>query len=128
MIDHPQKDRIRDWVRNKTEISNFARHFKGFYKGQHYCSDFPPSMQFSNHTSCKRFSDFVSKEILKRFTAGALGVWGKVGDNSQPYLVLPLTVEPTKPRLCLDARFFNLWMADIPSSLDRLADVPRYVY
>ena len=128
LVDHPQKHTIGDWVRNKIEISNFTRHFKGSFKGQYYCSVFPPSKQFSNHASCKAFSDFVSKEILKRLTTGALRVWGRVGDDSPPYLVLPLTVEPTKPRLCLDARFLDLWMTDVPFSLDRLADVPRYVY
>ena len=39
------------------------------------------------------------------------------------HLVLPLTVEPSKPRLCLDARFLNLWMRDAPFSLDKLSDV-----
>lgn len=126
MVDHPQKVTIGDWIRNKIDISNFTQHFKGSYKGQHYCSDFPPSQQFSNHASCKAFSDFVSKEISKRLTTGALRVWGNVSDDSPSYLVLPLTVEPTKPRLCIDARFLNLWMRDAPFSLDRLADVPRY--
>ena len=61
-------------------------------------------------------------------TTGAIRVWGKVGVDSPPYLVLPLTVEPSKPRLCLDARFLNLWMKDMPFSLDKLADVSRYIY
>lgn len=65
---------------------------------------------------------------MKRLTAGAFRIWGRVGDDSPPYLVLPLTVEPTKPRLCLDARFLNLWVTDAPFPLDRRADVPRYVY
>ena len=43
-------------------------------------------------------------------------------------MVLPLTVEPSTPRLCIDARFLNLWMRDSPFSLDKLRDVPRYVY
>ena len=43
-------------------------------------------------------------------------------------LVLPLTVEPAKPRLCLDTSFLNLWMTGAPFTLDRLADVPQYVY
>ena len=51
-----------------------------------------------------------------------------VGVDDPPYLVLPLTVEPTKPRLCLDARFLNLCMKDMPFSFDKLTDVPRYVY
>ena len=44
-----------------------------------------------------------------------------------PFIVLPLTVEPTKPRLCHDARYLNLWMRDMPFSLDKLIDLPRYV-
>ena len=43
-------------------------------------------------------------------------------------IINPLTVEPQKPRLCIDARFLNLWMADTPFSLDTLAMVPRFVY
>ena len=53
---------------------------------------------------------------------------GAFGGMPSPSLDFALTVEPTKPRLCLDARFLNLWMKDVPFSLDRLTDVPRYVY
>ena len=48
--------------------------------------------------------------------------------DDPPFLVLPLTVEPSKPRLCINARFLNLWMRDMPFSLDKLADVPRFIY
>ena len=58
---------------------------------------------------------------------GAISLRGKVGESEPPYLVLPLTVEPTKPRLCHDARFLNLWMVDMPFSLDSLTHLPRYV-
>lgn len=51
-----------------------------------------------------------------------------MGVDDPPHLVLPLTVEPTKPRLCIDARFLNLWMKDMPFSLDKLSEVTRYVY
>ena len=83
---------------------------------------------FVNYTSCKRFSEFASLEIKKRLITGAVRVWGKVGVSATPHVVLPLTVEPTKPRLCIDARFVNLWMKDSPFTLDRLSDVPRFVY
>ena len=51
-----------------------------------------------------------------------------MGVDDPPHLVLPVTVEPTKPRLCIDARFLNLWMKDMPFSLDKLSEVARYVY
>jgi len=58
---------------------------------------------------------------------GAVSSVSKVGVVEPPYLVLPLTVEPSKPRLCHDARFLNLWMTDKPFSLDSIMDLPRYV-
>ena len=42
--------------------------------------------------------------------------------------MLPFRVEPSKPRLCQDARFLNNWTSDQPFSLDTLVDVTRYVY
>lgn len=46
---------------------------------------------------------------------------------SIPHLILPLVVEPTKPRLCHDERFLNLWVKDMPFKLDTLNDVPRLI-
>ena len=65
--------------------------------------------------------------LLDRLTSGAVSLKGKVGEVDPPHLVLPLTVEPTKPRLCHVARFLNLWMRDMPFKLDTLLDLPRYV-
>ena len=40
---------------------------------------------------------------------------------------MPLTVEPTKPRLCNDNRFLNPWVKDTPFNLDSISSLPRYV-
>ena len=40
---------------------------------------------------------------------------------------MPLTVEPSKPRLCHDERFLNLWIRDLPLTLDYICNLPRYV-
>ena len=88
----------------------------------------PPQKQFRNHVSCKNFNESISNEVVNRVRTGAFRVWGEVGVDDPPHLVLPLTVEPSKPRLCLDARFLNLWMRDAPFSLDKLSDVTRFVY
>lgn len=58
---------------------------------------------------------------MNRVTTGVFSGWGEVDVDDPPSLVLPLTVEPSKPRLCIDARFLNLWMRDLPFSLDKLA-------
>ena len=54
-------------------------------------------------------------------------MWGPVDLVASPYLVLPLAVEPTKPRLCHDERYLNLWIRDLPFKLNHLCDLPRYV-
>lgn len=41
---------------------------------------------------------------------------------------MPLTVEPSKPRLCNDDRFLNLWMINRPFQLDTLRGLPLYVF
>ena len=43
------------------------------------------------------------------------------------HLVMPITVEPGKPRMCHDERFLNLWIRDCPFKLDSITDLPRYV-
>ena len=53
---------------------------------------------------------------------------GKGGGHRSPFLVLPITIEPSMPRLCIDARYLNLWTRDSPFALDKLIDVSRYVY
>ena len=52
----------------------------------------------------------------------------KVWRKEPAWLVLPLIVEPSKSRLCVNARFLNLWMADTYFSLNKLAEVPCFVY
>ena len=42
-------------------------------------------------------------------------------------MVLPITVKPSKPRLCHDERFLNLWIRDLPFKLDHLSGLLRYV-
>ena len=70
---------------------------------------------------------FIQQTRLDRLKTGAVSLLGKVGEVQPPHLVLPLTVEPTKARLCHDARFLNLWMQDKAFKLDRVSDLPCYV-
>lgn len=46
-----------------------------------------------------------------------------------PLVIMPLLVKPTKPRLCPDERYLNLWMKDTPFKLDShtLKDFHRMV-
>ena len=124
---YDRADEVLDWLKHKVFLAKFFKPFKGNFKGVAYDSDIPPAVEFGNNKSCDGFHDFIDKTILERVCNGAIPVWGRVVTVKPPQLVLPLTVEPTKPRLCHDNRFLNLWIMDRPFKLDNLSDLPRYL-
>ena len=114
-------------IKEGVRIDRFFKPFKGNFKGSSYDSLLPPPMRLDNAKVCEQFRDFITDTIVDWVNAGVLAVWGRVGEVTSPHLVLPLTVEPSKPRLCHDERFLNLWIKDLPFKLDHLPDLPRYV-
>ena len=86
----------------------------------------PPKRVFYNHISCAPFAEFISDTILQHLATGAISIWGKVGEVAS-HLAMPFTVEPSKPRLCNDNRFLNLWMIDQPFNLDHLHQLPLHI-
>ena len=110
-------------------IHNFIARWEEvlIFQGKFYDSPIPPSACFPNSKSCQEFTDFISSTISQRLANGSISVWGKVGECTPPYLVMPLTVELTKPRLCHDERFLNLWVKNSPFTLDYISNLPRYV-
>jgi hypothetical protein len=118
---------VLNWLKNKVSIFHFFRRFQGSFQGRLFDSEIPPSMVFNNIKCCEDFTQFIDNTILDRVSNGSMSVVGKVGEVDPPYLVMPLTVEPTKPRLCHDNRFLNLWMVDKPFRLDNLSHLPRYL-
>ena len=113
-------------IREGVKVSNFFQHFKGNFKGRSYDSAVPPVSVFPNSLCSHRF-DFIDSTVLDWVSQGVIKVHCVVGVCSPPHLVLPLTVKPTKPRLCHDERFLNLWTRDLPFKLDHFSDLPRYM-
>lgn len=85
----------------------------------------PPRNYFQNSISCKEYVSFISSELSQRIATGCIKLLGKVGECEPPKLVIPLTLEPSKPRLCRDERYLNLWIKDLPFHLENLKDVHR---
>ena len=108
-------------------IQNKMRFCREDFQGTLYISPCPPRAEFSNNKLCLSFENFVSTTILERVNKGSLSVWGKVGKVDPLHLVMPFTIEPSKPRLCHDERFLNLWIRDLPFKLDYISHLPRYV-
>ena len=129
LVPSSNQEEVLSWTDKKvSSIFRYFKHFKGRFKGEHYDPDQPPHRIFKNNASYKQFGKFVRKTLLSRLQTGAISFVGKVGQVKPPHLVLPLTVEPTKPRLFHGVRYLNLWMMEKPFSLDRVTDLPRYVF
>ena len=125
--DSPDRSAFLRYLEFSVDVKEFFTEFKGSFQGRVYSSPLPPRALFPNNRSCQAFSEFISNTILERVANGSLSVWGKVGEVPPPHLVMPITVEPSKPRMCHDERFLNLWIKDLPFSLDLITDLPRYV-
>ena len=114
-------------IKEGVRIDRLFKPFKGNFKGSPYDSLFPPPMRLDNAKICEQFQDFITDTVVNWVDAGVLAVWGRVGEVTSPHLFLPLTVEPSKPRLCHYERFLNLRIKDLPFRLDHLPDLLRYV-
>ena len=131
LIDDLNDDRfseVRDWITNGVDVTKFLRPFKGSYKGKNYECSIPSRCVLPNHISCKPFTSFISNTLMDRLRSGAISLLGKVGECTLPHLVLPLTVELSKPRLCNADRFLTLWIEDPPISLYSVQHLPKYVH
>ena len=118
---------VSNWIQNGVDIHDFFQEFKGNFKGRHFNSRLPPKQYFVNSATCKQHVQFINRELNEKIASGAIRLLGKVGSCQPPRVVMPLVVEPSKPRLCHDERFLNLWIKDSPFRLETLKDVHRLV-
>ena len=125
---HGHKGLILDWLRHGVDITGWFKHYKGRFKGKVYDASIPPKIYFPNNASCKQNPQFVATELEERIRNGSLRVLGRFDSCLDwPVCILPLTLETSKPRLCHDERFLNLFIKDLPYRLDTLRELPRLV-
>ena len=115
---------LMEIIKEGVRIDRLFKPFRGNFKGSSYDLLFPPPMRLDNDKVCEQFRSFITDTVVDWVDPGILAVWGRVGEVTSPHLVLPLTVEPFKPRLCHDERFLNLWVKDLPFKLDHLPHLP----
>ena len=122
-----EADEVLSLIRDGVDVSTYFNLYKGTFAGQDYDSPYPAPREFTHSPSCEKLKDFVDSTLNERVRTGSLLFWGFIGQVQSPHLVMPITVEPTKSRMCHDERFLNLWIRDLPLSLGYLSDLPRYV-
>lgn len=130
LVGHPQRERILDAMRGMRPQRYFKR-YRGRFAGVNYDCDEPPARVFRNNLSRSDLTStgetcmaWAQRKISADVATGALLRLGRVGQCPTPRVVLPLSVEPLKPRLIHDARYTNLWCEPNPFSMDRVGSVP----
>ena len=78
-------------------------------------------------TIAKKNIPFINDTIHERLDNGSIEYIGKVNEVDPPHIVVPLTVEPSKPRLCINLMYLNNWIRDIHFTWDTLKHIPRIV-
>ncbi|MES9881504.1 MAG: reverse transcriptase domain-containing protein [Sedimenticola sp.] len=118
---------VGSWISHGINVHDFFAHFKGNFKGKAYDCDMPPKQYFPNSNMCKDHVDFIMGQICENIRSGAVSILGNVGTCTPPKVIMPLTVEASKPRLCHDERYINLWTKNCPFRLETLKDVHRLI-
>ena len=122
--EYRKRDKIIKYLADGVSIFDFMKPFNGEFKGVKYNSPTPFSIILPNSKSCNDFEEFISRTIIERVSNGSLAVWGKKGDCTPPHLIMPMTIKPSKPRLCHDERFLNLWTKGPLICFDPITDLP----
>ena len=119
---HPDKELLISWVKG-VKIETFFNPFtRDNYKAVKIESRLPPKIKLENYVP-DEFTSWVTRTIEDYKRIKMLVPWEKVRrteENKWPELILPLGVEPSKPRLLWDARYLNLFLKHCPFMLDGL--------
>ena len=96
-------------IREGVRVDSFFRHFKGNFKGKVMIPLYRQFLFSRTLLVTINLPISLTSTVLAIawVSQGVIKVYGKIGECSPPHLVLLLTVEPSKPRLCHDEHFLN---------------------
>lgn len=129
LLETPVEDRstILGWVHGVDVHDFIDKNATGVFQGLSYSGQDLTSVHLPNHVPDEHAS-WVTDEVAKLAATGCVAKWKDVADISvhpKPQMVLPLGVEPKKPRLIWDARWLNLMCAHRPFSMDGVGKVAQ---
>ena len=120
LADYPDKHKLISWPQGAKTESFFKPFTREVYKGKNIKAKLPPTIRLSNYVP-QEFFPWVNETINEYKRIKMLVPWSQVrrqGESMLPDLILPLGVEPNKPRLLWDARYLNLFLKHCPFTLD----------
>ena len=110
-------------IRDGVHVKHFFKPFNGNFRGSPYNGPRPPPIHLGNAPICEQFQTFISDTIVDWVSTSVLAVWGRVGEVRSPiFKILPLTMQPSKPRLFHDER---LHLSQIRSRRHKCSSLTR---
>ena len=122
--DHPQKVQLLSYLKDGVSVFEFlAEPHRGTSSEAPYRPGAFPGATYANHIP-KENAQFVRSEVTALVKQGFLVKWADVrgpAGPKRPRLVLALSVEPSKPRLVMDARPVNEICPHVKFDMDTVA-------
>ena len=123
---HPQRAQLLSYLKHGVSVFEFLiEPYRGTSREAPYRTDAFPGASYPNRIQ-KEHAEFVRSEVIALVRRGCLVKWADVRGPSgpkRPRLVLALSVEPSKPRLVIDARPLNETCRHVAFSMDTVARV-----
>lgn len=122
-----ERNTLLGWLKGVNVHEFVDPRAQGVSQGKTYSGADLTEVEFPNHVPIEHIQ-WVDSEVLKLVQQGSLADWSTVADVSKqprPRMVLPLGVEPDKPRLIYDARWLNLMCKHMPFAMDSVGKVAQ---
>ena len=113
---HPDRQRMLRWLQQGVRLTDFAlaQPISGTFSHPHYGNaSTPPPSSFRNRIP-PVWRRWVDNTLDNYLTTGAIRK-----SATRPHNISTLTIEPSKPRLCFDGRFINLFAKHVPFSMQK---------
>jgi len=96
---------------------------------KYFIDGVPPAPAEYRNRVPREFEAWTSKQIEEYLASGALRRWSSTQEGGsqrapKPQVVLPLSIEPEKPRLIVDARYLNQHTQERPFTMETIGCVP----
>jgi hypothetical protein len=96
---------VKEWLKDGVNVEKYFKNFEGKFKGKRYTGMMPPSKFFQNAKTCENHAQYIANTLEERIKNGSIRLWGRAEELPEmPKVILPMTVEESKIRLCLDSR------------------------
>lgn len=122
-----QRGRLRGWLGGVSVHEFVNPKAEGTFQGHEFIGADLTPVELPNHVP-EEYWEFMQSTIADYTRTGVVVPWSQIADVSahpKPHMVMPLGVEPSKPRATFDARYLNLMMKDCPFQMDGVGKIAQ---